>query len=131
MPVVAFTQQHPAAVGLVLWLGILTWAWWYAKRPGTAPAPRDRHLRPLYHAFEVVAFLTLLPLLLTVVGEKFGGGVTRSWRHFEYVMLLTAAGVACVAAVIYCIWRLLADSMVRRAARTAERPHPRPQRPAG
>lgn len=109
-------------MGLAFWLGILAWAWWYAKRADTAPKPRDRHVRPLYHVFEVVAVLTLVPLLLTVMGEKFGGGVTRSWRHFEYVMLLAATGMACFAAVLYCVWRLLADAMVRRAARVPNDP---------
>ena len=122
---VAFLEQHPAAVGLACWFLIIAWAWKASKRPYALPAPRDRHARALYRAFEVVAFLTLAPLLLTVMGEKFGGGVTRSGRHFEYVMLLTAIGMACVAAIIYWVWRLLADSMVRRAAAMSkDRPTP-------
>lgn len=109
--------QHLAAVGVAFWFVVMASAWWHAKRPQAVSSPRDRYVRPLYRAFEVVAFLTLVPLLLTVMGEKFGGGVTQSWRHFEYVMLLTAIGMTCIAAAIYCMWRLLADAMVRRAAR--------------
>jgi hypothetical protein len=37
-------------------------------------------------------------------------------------MLLTAIGMACLAALIYAAWRLLADAMVRRAARVANDP---------
>lgn len=78
-------------------------------RPAVSSA-RDKHLARLRQSAELVFMSSMVPLLFSL---HRGDHVTRSGRHFEFLMVLTATGMLALSGVVFGIWWVLSGFMVR------------------